>query len=227
MNLSDSIKFVLRNKSQTIFTLLVKEDLKNTVKDVPRNVVAFTKLSKKAIRSFRFKESMGDVKESIQGTAILLKVIPQRVNQAFKHFGQDFTKEIDQLTDSKERTVFCMKVIAGLCKFALSSAYDVGLGDVKLLGLKKGKILYSRVIVAKLMYKTIQAFIVRFIDEIEKQITEPEELKQLDMMKKMILDDKGNAIDKIFEGVTDPNDKAFILVENFRKYILTGERDQL
>ncbi len=227
MNLSDSIKFVLRNKTQTIFTLLLKEDLKNTFREVPTNVIAFTKMSHKALRRFKFKESMGEMKDSIYGTAVLIKIIPQRVNQAFKHFGQDFTAEIDKLTDSKERTVFCMKVIAGLCKFALSSAYDVGLGDIKLLGLKKGKILYSRVIIAKLMYKTIQALIIRFIEEIEKQITEPEELKQLEGMKKLILDDSGNAIDKIFEGVTDPNDKAFILVENFRKYILTGERDQI
>ena len=63
-----------------------------------------------------------------------------------------------------------MKVLAGLSKFALSAAYDVGLGDIKLLGFGRSKVTYSRAIVAKLIFKTLQSFIVRFIDEVEKEI---------------------------------------------------------
>ena len=75
----------------------------------------------------------------------------------------------------------------------------------------------------KLMFRTIQAFIVRFIQEVEKEITDPAELLNLQHFRDIVLDDSGNAIDKFFEGVTDHNDRAFGLVENFRNYIMTGE----
>ena len=224
MNLADSIKFVLKNRSQKIFSSLIKEDLKNTVKDVPSNIIAFSRMSNRAIRRFSLKESIGDVKSSLYGTALLVKIIPQRVNLGFKHFGEEFMTEMEKLPEPRERTVFCMKVLAGLSKFALSSAYDVGIGDIKFLGMGRGKALYSRVIVSKLMFKTLQAIIIRFIDEIEKEIEGPEDLKQLEALKKIILDDSGNAIDKFFDGVTDPNDRAFAIVENFKNYILTGEK---
>ncbi len=73
------------------------------------------------------------------------------------------------------------------------------------------------------MFRTIQAFIVRFIQEVEKEITDPVELKNLQSFRDIVLDDSGNAIDKFFEGVTDPDDRAFGIVENFKNYILTGE----
>jgi hypothetical protein len=223
MNLSESVKFVLKNKTQNIFQLMVKEDLKKSIKEIPANVVAFTKYSNRAIRRFSVKESLSEVKSSVYGTALLIKVIPQRTNEGMKIFFQDFIRELDQLSDPKERTVFCMKVLAGLSKFALSAAYDVGLGDIKLLGFGRSKVTYSRAIVAKLIFKTLQSFIVRFIDEVEKEIEGQDDLNQLETLKKIVLDDSGNAIDKFFEGITDPDDRAFKLVDNLRSYIVTGE----
>ncbi len=58
----------------------------------------------------------------------------------------------------------------------------------------------------------------------EKEISNPEELLQLQSYKDIVMDDSGNAIDKFFDGVTDANDRAFAIVENLKKYILTGEQ---
>jgi hypothetical protein len=74
------------------------------------------------------------------------------------------------------------------------------------------------------MFKTIQSFLVRLIQEMEKEITDLEELKNLQNYKDIILDDSANAIDKFFLGVTDPNDRAFVIVDKLKKYILTGEQ---
>ena len=52
MNLSESVKFVLKNKAQNIFQLMVKEDLKKSIKEIPANVAAFTRYSNRAIRRF-------------------------------------------------------------------------------------------------------------------------------------------------------------------------------
>lgn len=223
MKISESMKFVLKTKSQSIFSSLVKEDFKEIIKGFAGDIVSF-RPKKEAIRNFSFKDSFIEIKSSVQGTAILFKEIPRRLNEGFRIFQQELMDELDKLTDQKQKTMFCMRVLAGLSKFALSSAYDVGLGDRKILGFKGNyKKVMTHAVASKLMYKTIQAFIIRFIQEVEKEISDPEELKSLQSFKDVILDDSGNAIDKFFDGVTDPNDRAFIIIDNFKNYVRTGE----
>lgn len=207
MNLAESMKFVLKTKSQSIFSSLIKEDFRNIFQ-----------ASHHAIKNFSLKESFTEAKYSLQDTALLIKVIPQRVNNGFKLFSEELMLELEKLPDPMQRTKFCMKVLAGLSKFALSSAYDV-----KMLSFGKGKSVYSRLILSKLIFKSVQSFVVRLIEEVEKEVSNPEELKYLRGFKETVLDDSGNAIDKFFEGVTDPNDRAFVIVENVKRYILTGE----
>lgn len=223
MNISESMKHVLKTKSQSIFTSLVKEDFKGIIKGFAGDLVSF-KPKNKSSKKFSIKESLQDIKDSVEGTAIVLKEIPRRMHQAFQIFQQELMDELDKLPDQRQKTMFCMRVLAGLSKFALSSAYDVGLGDKKLLGLSGSyKKVMTHKMASKLMFKTIQAFIIRFIQEVEKEITDPEELKSLQGFKETILDDSGNAIDMVFDGVTDPKDRAFVIIDNFKHYVLTGE----
>lgn len=211
MNLAESMKYVLKNKTQSILGSIVKDDLRSLLK----NSTQFKKRS--------LKDSFLEVKGSIQTTLLLVREIPNRINEGFRIFAQELIQEMERLPDQKQRTKFCMKVLAGLSKLALSSAYDVGFGDIKLLGFGKGKNIISRTVVAKVMFKSIQSFIIKFIEEIEKEITDPGELKNIKSFKDIVLDDSGNAIDKFFDGVTDPEDRAFVIVENFKNYILTGK----
>ena len=223
MNISESMKHVLKTKSQSIFSSLVKEDFKSILKGVAGDIVSF-KPKKNSLKNLDVKGSLKNFKSSVQGTALLLKEIPHRLNEGFKIFQQELMDELDKLPDPKEKTKFCMRVLAGLSKFALSSAYDMGVGDKKLLGFGgKYKKAMTHAMASKLVYRTIQAFILRFIQEVEKEITDPEELKNIQGFKDIITDDSGNAIDKFFDGVTDPSDRAFIIIDNFKNYILTGE----
>ena len=224
MNLAESMKYVLKNKSKTLFTFFTKEDIKKSFKEFGHDLVVITQQKKELYKNFSIKESMLDVKDSIQGSVLLIRAIPKRVNDGFKIFSNEMTIELEKLPDQKQKTVFCMKVLAGLSRFAVSSAYEVGMGDVKLLGLGKSRKMVSSVIVSKIMFKTIQTFIVRMIQEMEKELTDPEELKNLQNLKEIIMDNSANAIDKIFEGVTDSNDRAFVIVNNFKNYILTGQQ---
>ena len=222
MNLSESMKHVFKHKSQSIFSSLVKEDFKVILKGLAGDLIP-SKFHRKTEKKFSIKESLVHMKHSVQGTALLLREIPHRLNHGFHLFQQELLAELEKLPDQKQKTMFCMKVLAGLSKLALSSAYDVGIGETKLLGLGKAKKALTHAVAGKLMFRTIQAFIVRFIQEVEKEITDPVELKNLQNFRDIVLDDSGNAIDKFFEGVTDPDDRAFGIVENFRNYIMTGE----
>lgn len=224
MNLAESMKYVLKNKSKTLFKFMLKEDIKKTVKEFASNVVTITQRKKRLYKKFSLKESFADIKESLLGSVFLVRAIPRRVNNGFNMFTNELMFELEKLPDQKQKTVFCMKVLAGLSKFAISSAYEVGLGDVKMIGLGKSRKMVSSVLISKIMFKTIQSFIVRLIREMEKELTDPVELKNLQNLRDVILDDSTNAIDKIFEGVTDPNDRAFVIVNNFKNYILTGQQ---
>jgi hypothetical protein len=222
MNLADSMKHVLKNKSQNIFALIVKEDFTRIVKDFASGILDLN--IKSTYKNFSLKESFINIKDSIQGSVLLLKAIPLRVSDGFKIFSDEFMAEIDKFSDPKQKTVFCMKILAGLSKFAVSSAYDVGIGDGQILRLGKNKNVIPNIVISRLMFKTIQSFLVRLIQEMENEITDLEELKNLQNYKDIILDDSANAIDKFFLGVTDPNDRAFVIVDKLKKYILTGEQ---
>lgn len=219
MNIADSMRHVLKNKSQNILTLLVKEDLKNIFKDFVGVIYSSTK---KFPKKFKLKESLEDAKDTISASALLMKEIPRRLNDGFRVFSSELLIELDKLPDQKQKTIFCMKVLAGLSKLAISSVYDIGLGDAKLLGFGKKRSLIKNVVLAKLVYKTIQALIIRMIQEMEKELTDLEELEQLQTFKKIVMDDSGNAIDKFFEGVTDADDRAFTIVNDLKRYIQSG-----
>ena len=216
MNLTESLRHVLKHKSQNILTLIIKEDVKN--------FSFFEKMRKFKRHDFSLKNSVGEFKNSLETTVLLFKVLPKRIKNGFLFFTQDLLKELDLLPDQKKKTIFSLKVLAGISQFALSSAYDLGVGESKLLRIGKSKNLVTNIIISKIMFKTIQAFIIRLVVEMEKEVTDVEELKVLQNFRKMILDDSVNAIDKFFDSMTVPGDQAFTIVENFKKYILTGER---
>jgi hypothetical protein len=218
MNIVESMKHVLKNKRKSIFSVLVKEDLFNYIKTISTDIASITKQ-----RNFSVKNSFKIAKESVQDYLLLIKAIPQRVNDGSRIFGLEFISELEKLTDPKQKTVFCMKVLAGMSKLALSSAYDLGLGEAKLIGLGKSRKMVANVVVTRVLFKAIQSFIIRFIEEIENEVTDPEELIKIRGFKETVLDDSGNAIDKFFDGVTDPGDRAFVIVDNFKRFVLTGE----
>ena len=216
MNLNESLRHVLKHKSQNILTLIIKEDIKN--------FSFFEKLRKYKRHDFSLKYSVDEFKNSIGSTVLIFKVLPNRIRNGFRLFTQDLLRELELLPDQKKKTIFSLKVLAGISQFALSSAYDLGVGESKLLRIGKSKKLMTNMIISKIMFKTIQAFIVRLVTEMEKEVTDVEELKILQNFRNMILDDSVNAIDKFFDSMTVPGDQAFTIVENFKKYILTGER---
>lgn len=218
MNIVESMRHVLKNKRQSIFSVLVKEDLFNYIKSLAADIASI-----KRERNFSAKNSYKIAKDSIQDYYLIIKAIPQRVNDGSRVFGFELMSELDKIDDPKQKTVFCMKILAGMSKLALSSAYDLGLGDAKLIGIGKNRKMVANVVLTRVLFKAVQSFIIRFIEEIEKEVTDPDELIKIRVFKETVLDDSGNAIDKFFNGVTDPEERAFVIVDNFKRFILTGE----
>jgi hypothetical protein len=59
----------------------------------------------------------------------------------------------------------------------------------------------------------MKAFILRLTAEMEKEITDADELQMLQDFVNMVQDDSLNAIDKLFVGMTESGDQAFTIVE--------------
>lgn len=221
MKISHAMKKVFRHQGQDIISDFIKQDGKKIISDAIADLVVLGKKTTTP-RAFSLKR-VSDFKRTLEDTALLLKVIPNRLRDGFTHFMNEFLKEMSQLPDQKARTVYSMKVIAALSKMAFASAYDLGTGPRLLIMGKNVRSAYTGLVLSKILYRSVQAFLVRFIQEVEKDTTDPQELANLEIFKKIILDDEGNAIDKFFSGIVDPQDRAFSLVEKFRNYIFTGE----
>lgn len=219
MNLTDSMKFVLRNKGQNIFTEFWKEDLKIILKDVKEDLG-------QVIKKHPDEKTHGNLKEwkeSAFDAVTVIRHTPKRVKNGFAYFQEDFLQELDNQSDSKEKAVFCLKVLGALTSFAVSAVYGVRKAktNISLPGLRTQSA-FTHFLIAELVLKLSQLFIHRFIVEVEKQISEPEESKKLKFFKRMLNDKSLKHSDEIPQ--SEPGEKAFEIVEALKKYILTGER---
>lgn len=214
-------KKVFRQRGQNIIKDFVKHDGKKIISETIADLVVLAKKNK--INRTLSLSTISELKNNLQDTVLLLKIIPQRMRFGLNLFMHEFLAEMSRLPDQKARTVYSMKVIAALSKMAFASAYDLGRGPKLLFMGKNLRSAYQGIVLSKILFRSVQAFLIRFIEEVEKDITDPEELANLASFKRIILDDEGNSIDKFFAGIVDSEDKAFALVENFRNYIFTGE----
>jgi hypothetical protein len=219
MNLTDSMKFVLRNKGRNIFTEFWKEDLKIILKDVKQDLGQVIKRHPDE----KTHGNLKDWKESAFDAVTVIRHTPKRVKNGFAYFREDFLKELENQTDSKEKAVFCLKVLGALTSFAASAVYGVRKAktNISLPGLRT-KNAFTHFLIAELVLKLSLSFIHRFILEVEKQISEPEEKNKLKFFKKMLSDKSLNPSDELPQ--SEPGDKAFEMVEAFKRFILTGER---
>jgi hypothetical protein len=212
-------KKVFQQRGQAIIKKFVTQDSKKIITETIADLVVLSKKNNRNLSLPRITE----LKHTLRDTALLLKVIPQRMRFGLNLFMHEFLTEMSSLSDQKSRTVYSMKVIAALSKMAFASAYEVGTGPKLLVMGKSARSAYSGIVFSRILYRSVQVFLIRFIEEVEKDTVDPQELAQLDSFKRTILDDEGNAIDKLFAGIVDPEDKAFALVDKFRNYIFTGE----
>lgn len=223
MNIAESVKYVLKNKSQNLFTDFWKDDFKNIFLELGQEVKDFYHSSKSSIKNLKkdgVKVSFRDFYEGSVDALSIFKVLPKRMKDGFSQFKEDFITSLEELPDPKQKTIFCVKVFAALSSFALGSFYSIKRGrtDFSLPGLKKRNA-FTQLLVAELVFKVTQLFIQRFLSEIEKEVTEPEDLKNIKYFKDLIADKS-----KYEEVINEESDKSMAIVEDLKNYIMHGER---
>jgi hypothetical protein len=228
MNLADSLKSVLKNKSHHIFNDMWKEDVAHIIRDIGDDIAHMAKSGAKSFKHLKNHGLKINVKEMLESGAdalLILKVLPGRVKDGFHFFREDLADELEQQTDSKHKKIFALKVFGALTSFTVGSIYSVkkSAGDFSIKGLKR-KNAFTQFIIAEIIFKISQLFIHKFLTEAEKLITDEEDLKNVRYFKELISDRsqmEANA-EKMEE--FEASDPAIRIVENLRNYIMTGKR---
>jgi hypothetical protein len=218
MNIAESMAFVLKNKSQSIFSGFFKNDLKFIFKEIKTDFVTLGKSSKDtfvALPKKGFKIAWGDVKETSIETAHILRDIPKRVTVGFKNFRDDFLEELEGFGDPKEKTIFTMKVIGALSSFTLGTVAGVR-------GSKKGFGRHSMTAFLKseIILRLSQILVLRILNEVEKSLTDAEDLKNLSYFRTILTDVRGTG-DVDIKDIHE--DEAVKIVEKLKNYIMTGQ----
>ena len=223
MNIAESMKNVLKHKGH-IFTDRWKEDISFIMKEVSDDVlrlVASGRHSLKNLKGHRSKLTFKDVKNSLTESWLIIKILPRRISDGFLYFKDDLLDELERLPDQKQKTIFSMKVFGALTSFTLGAVYNVKMGkvDVHFKGIK-GTSAFSRFIIAEIVFKVTRILLLRFLDEVEKDLSSEEDIKNIRYFKDILVSREISDEDHFVS-----TDHAIEIVENLKKFIMTGKRE--
>lgn len=224
MNLADSLKSVIKNKSHHIFTDLWKEDAVRIVREIGDDLAHMAK----SVRSLKRRDFKFNVKELIESGAdalLILKVLPGRVSEAFKYFQYDLHDEFEKIEDPKQKKILGLKIFGALTSFTIGSIYTVrkSAADFSLKGLRRRNA-FTQFIIAEVIFKLSQMFIHKFLHEVEKLVTDEEDLKNIRYFKELVSDrEQMEANAENFEEM-ESSDPAIRIVDNLKYFIMTGKR---
>lgn len=226
MNLADSMKNVLKNKSQYIFIDLWKDDVKIILKDVGRDVIQMAKSSSGTFKTLKrngIKGTYREIMESASDTLMIFKVLPGRVKEGFSYFKTDLIHELENQPDQKQKTIYSLKVIGTLTSFTLGAVYNLkkGNADIAFKGLKRRNAV-TQFIAAEIVLKLTQLFVYRFLNELEKEVSDPVDLKNVRFLKDLI--SNKSQLSEDASGLAPFADSAIEIVDNLKHFILTGKR---
>lgn len=211
------MKFVLKNSVQSLLKGFLYEDVKFAFEHLKSDFQQF-------LKERPGTPSLSSFKDATIETVHILKEIPRRMKMGFNTFREDFIEELDRLEDPKDKAIFCMKVIGALSSFVAGIVYDIRRSGAKIhLPGMANKTALSDFLLTELVVCLSQLFVLRFIGEIEKHVSNEEELSKLRFFRQMLAG-KGDPENAGGWKGDDPKDKAFQLVDSFRNYIIYGKK---
>ena len=228
MNLADSLKSVLKNKSHHIFSDMWKEDVAKIVRDIGTDIAQLLKTGASSVRNikqhglkFNFKETL----ESGADALLILKVLPDRIREAFKYFNYDFHDELEKIKDPKLKKIFVLKVFGALTSFTIGSIYSVrkSATEFSMKGLRRRNA-FTQFIIAEVIFKLSQLFFHKFLNEVEKLVTDEEDLKNVRYFKDLVSDRSQMQENAEEMQELEDTDPAILVVQNLKSFIMTGKR---
>jgi hypothetical protein len=228
MNIADSLKHVLKSKSQNILSDFLSRDLKIILTSFSKDVSHMYKSGASSLHQIKnggVKFSPMDIHEAMVDSWLILKVFPRRVKEALVFFKDDLLEELEKQADPKQKAIFSFKVLGTITSFTLGIIYNVKRGQTEfnLKGLKRRNA-FTRFIVAELIFKITQHFLQRILSEVEQELTDPEDKKSIRYFRQLLAE--RSELAEAYGDEIDA-DKAIEIIEDFKNHILTGKRRKL
>lgn len=219
MNLGEAISFVLRNRSQNLLEDFLREDLVKLLRHVTNDGVKLLKDAGQGFAKIDLKAVPRNVLTATIEVAQLVRVFPGRIRKGFSVFQGDMLNELDQLPDSREKTVFCLKVFGVLTSSSLATIYNLrSSGSTLAFGKLRLRSAVAQFLLAELILGSVRLFAVRFLSEVEANLTVVEDGEHLRYFRRIL----AGETDAIETGLSS-DDPAFRVTEKLKKIILNGD----
>jgi hypothetical protein len=162
----------------------------------------------------------GDVRSAVVSASEVLlvaKILPGRLCSGVAYFREDFLGELERLPAAKQRRIFVLKLAGALTSCILGTVYDIRRGKAE-LRLQKGTNLgaATRLVLAEVLLRFGRRIFLRLLADSDRELTEPEDKAQIRYLVELL---GGGS-----EGEQTAAEPALEIVENLKKYLMTGER---
>lgn len=195
MKIWEASTVILKTRRANLLQGFWKEDLKDIVIDLKDN--------------WDMLKSPKNIKANLRDAKSLLIDLPFRVKIAFGDFKRDFFAEAARIDDPKEKAVFTLKV-AGLLTALIYNTFEEYQMSYLQLGGKK----MSRVFAIGILLRVGHAFVLRFLNELEGELTDPEDLKKIQFLRMTLEGEEApSAEDEL------PHGPAFDIVDRLKRQL--------
>jgi hypothetical protein len=219
MNLGEAMTHVLRTKGQTIIHSFWKEDLVSIVGDVISDGTKFLRGGKSKLASFSIKELPGNILEASMEIIDIARVMPGRIKKGLLFFRSEMINELDQRSDAREKAVFSLKVLGVLLSSSAAAFYNMKSAKREIsLGKLRIRSALAQFLIAELVLRSFRSFLHRFMTELEKELTEDDDLVQVRYFRKLLETGEEHENSSVTE-----DDPAFKLVDRLKKIIVDGD----
>lgn len=221
MNMADSMKHILRNRTH-VFTDFWKEDLKKILTELTDDFKHLMKDGKDTVGHVK-KFSLQDMIDAGSDSILVMKVLPKRIRTGFAHFKDDLHQELELLPEQKQKTIFTLKVIGALTSFTLSTVYTFRKSNqnFSMKGFKKFNPV-TQFLITELIFRISHAMVNRFLNELESHVSDEAELAHIRYFQELLSSKNSGAGPD--QPLPESGDRSIEIVENFKKYIMTGKR---
>ncbi len=220
MNLGEAMTSVLRTKGQNLIHDFWKEDLASIVGGVLRDAASTFRDGKSKWKNFSLREAPGKIAGTVAEVYEITRVMPGRIKFGLSQFQSEMAEELDKKSDSREKALFCLQVI-GILSSSTLSTYSNLRSPGKSLSIRRLKIrsAAAQFVLAELLLRSLKLFLLRFLKELEKEVTDEADLNHVRYFIRLLKD--GSTPEDAPQG--PGAEAAFKITENLKKNILNGD----
>lgn len=220
MNLADTVKIVLKTKTQYLLKSFLQKDLIIILKESGTDLYDLGKAGMSSIFSLREIKKISNLGSDL---VLIFKVLPQRIRTGFFYLKEDFLVEFEKLSTPDQKKTLCLTVIGSLVRMCIpqTSKLKNQSGKFSLQGLKRTND-FTYVLINKIIHKISQVFVFRLLEEVEEELSLDEDLEWVKYFKELITGQTDNYDNLFKHNVPKPGEPSFQIVENLELFIMTG-----